>query len=198
MFLFDKEKNPNKFVLVPGQETETQDKLEAGVYNLVLSSTGPMSPPQLSFEKSDKYENGMNIEGGVFTKAHETFNRFVLPEMYKARVEMGMMHKLGVIFDGKPGTGKTFLAGQIAERFAKEHNAIGIISTQHKIDYPGIIDSIREFDKDRLIVLVMDEFEKSSARHYSDMLSFLDGSESRNNVIVIATINTTKTIIRNC
>jgi len=188
MFLFDKSKDPDKFVLMPGQMNETKEKLEAGVYNLNLIPQG-MSEPLISFEKTTKYEGGMIIKGGVFDEAHASLDKFAEPEMYEARNDMGMMHKVGVIFDGKPGTGKTFLAGQVCERFAREHNAIGIISTQHKLPYPEIIDSIREFDKDRLIVLVMDEFEKSNARHYTSMLSFLDGSDSRDNIIVIATIN---------
>ena len=188
MFVFDKVKNPKKFVLMPGQMSETKESLEAGVYNLSVSGGG-MSPLIVSFDKTTKYDEGMTIEGGVFTQANTTFDKFVLPEMYEARTAMNMMHKIGVVFDGKPGTGKTFLAGQIASKFAKEHNAIGIISTQHRIDYPGIIDSIRELDKERLIVLVMDEFEKSQARYQSEMLSFLDGTDSKENMIVIATIN---------
>jgi len=189
MFLFDKEKDPNKFILVPGQESETQYKLDAGVYNLALSSNGPMSPPTIAFEKTAKYEDGMNIEGGVFTKARATFEKFIRPEMYEAREAMEMMHKLGVIFDGKPGTGKTFLAGQIASEFAKKHDAVSIVTTDNDINFPALIDSVREFDEDRLIVIVMDEFEKSGATHSSKMLSFLDGTNSKNNVIVIATIN---------
>ena len=188
MFLFDKDKNPDKFRLVPGQMTSTVDKLESGVYNLVLEPV-PMGPPTVSFEKTVKYDNGMTIVGGVFDKARKAVQKFVLPEMYKAREAMNMMHKIGVVFDGKPGTGKTFLAGQIASTLAAEHNAISIISTDHEISYPGLVDHIREFDKDRLIVIVMDEFEKSRARYHSEMLSFLDGTDSRDNVVVIATIN---------
>jgi len=188
MFLFDREKNPDQFVLMPGQLTETQSKLDAGVYNLGVQATG-QGPPIFSFNKTTKYDDGMFIEGGVFTQARSLVDRFIKTEMYEARKVMGMMHKIGIIFDGKPGTGKTFLAGQICSQIAKEYNAVCLISTQHKVDYPWIIDNIREFDKDRLIVLVMDEFEKSPARHYSEMLSFLDGSDSKDNVIILATIN---------
>ena len=188
MFLSN-DKKPNDYILLPGTVDTTNKVLDAGVYNFNLHSADPMSPPTIVFTKTDKYKEGMTIVGGIFTQAQKVFNKFVLKEMYAARKAMDMMHKTGVIFDGKPGTGKTFLAGQIAQRFADEHNAIGIMSTKHTVNYPGIIDSIREFDEDRLIVLVMDEFEKSNARHYSEMLSFLDGTDSRDNVVVIATIN---------
>jgi SpoVK/Ycf46/Vps4 family AAA+-type ATPase len=188
MFIID-EKKPDEFVLIGGQASETRKKLEPAVYNYILKGNGPMSPPTVVFQKTDKYSDGMEIKGGVFTQAWNSIEKFVKPEMYKAREAMDMMHKLGIIFDGKPGTGKTFLAGQIADYYAKKYNAVSIISTVHETNYPMLIDGIREFDKDRLIVLVMDEFEKSRARYNSSMLSFLDGTDSRDNVVVIATIN---------
>lgn len=188
MFLFNKEKEPDSYTLVPGQLTETQSKLDAGVYNLHVR-VDSQGNPIFNFVKTIKYDNGMFIDGGIFNQARTLVDNFTKPEMYKARSVMSMMHKTGLIFDGKPGTGKTFLAGQICSQMAKEHNAVCLISTQHNVDYPWIIDNIREFDKDRMVILVMDEFEKSSARHYSNMLSFLDGSDSRDNVIILATIN---------
>jgi len=190
MFLSDPKVNPDRFILISGKLTESYEKLEAGVYNLGFIGQGPMSPPQPYFEKTTKYDDGMIIEGGVFTKARKSIAKFVKPEMYEARKEMKMLNKLGIIFDGKPGTGKTFLAGQLCSEYAKNNNAIGIISNKHDGEmYADLIDSIREYDKDRLIIIVMDEFEKSRARNSSDMLSFLDGSSSKDNVIVIATIN---------
>jgi len=188
MFLSD-EKRPNEYILVAGQPTQTSKVLYPGVYNLNLKSNGPMNAPTVSFEKTNKYAEGMEIEGGVFTQAREAVQKFIKPEMYKARKAMDMMHKIGLIFDGKPGTGKTFLAGQISHYFATNHDAVSIISTDHEMNYPALIEQIREFDKDRLIVIVMDEFEKSRAKYSSAMLSFLDGTDSKDNVMVIATIN---------
>jgi len=54
-----------------------------------------------------------------------------------------------------------------------------------------LIDSLREEEPDRLIILIIDEYEKR--RHGEvDVMSFLDGANSRSNVIVIATVNSTR------
>jgi len=92
------------------------------------------------------------------------------------------------MLSGDPGTGKTFLAGQIAQEVCDEYNAIAIMVDKVS-DYSGLIDSIRQADPLRTIVIIIDEFEKSFKSWETEPLSFLDGSKSRDNVMVIATVN---------
>jgi hypothetical protein len=54
-----------------------------------------------------------------------------------------------------------------------------------------IIDNIRLEDPDRWVGILIDEYEKCKGEDL-DMLSFLDGTNSRPNVLVIATVNSTK------
>ncbi len=187
--MFIKKTKKEELNLVPGDIFKTTKQLEAGVYNLRITEDNPFASADIIFQKTTVYDNGMNIRGGVFDEIWESVEKFFSPTMYQAREEMGMLHKMGIMLNGNPGTGKTFLAGQIASWVAKKYNAIGVISTMHSVDYAGLVDNIREFDKDRPIVLVMDEFEKDRSVHNSGMLSFLDGSTSKNNILCIATIN---------
>ena len=77
---------------------------------------------------------------------------------------------------------------------AIEKGALGFINKgEPKIGLAELIDSIRVDHPDQLIVLIMDEYEKFNSGE-SDMLGFLDGASSRNNVIVIATVNSTRSI----
>jgi SpoVK/Ycf46/Vps4 family AAA+-type ATPase len=102
------------------------------------------------------------------------------------------MHKLALIFNGGPGTGKTFLAGQIMENLVKEKNAVCIMSRgEPVVDLHVLIDTIRIEDPDRFIGILIDEYEKCQGNEL-EMLSFLDGTNSRDNLLLIATVNSTK------
>jgi SpoVK/Ycf46/Vps4 family AAA+-type ATPase len=103
-----------------------------------------------------------------------------------------MMHKMALIFNGGPGTGKTFLAGQIMEKLVKDKNAICVVAKGNPaVDLHILIDQIRTEDPDRFIGVLLDEYEKSSGDELN-MLSFLDGTNSRDNMLLVATVNSTK------
>lgn len=187
MFAIDKN---NDYILVGSKPSNMSERLESGVYNLDVRSKGPMSPPEIAFVKNNDYEKGVVINEGVFKEVREFFNDFFSDSMKEARKVMGMKNKLGVMFNGDPGTGKTFLAGQIAYEISKKHDAIGVLVTQSS-DYSSMLDSIREDDPDRTIILIIDEFEKTFKSYDTDMLSFLSGARERDITIIIATVNDT-------
>jgi len=188
MFIIE---NENEFLLVGSKATNTTNKLDKGVYNLLIESTGPMSPPRTIFQKTDIYKNGVVLDTGVFKDARDFINNFFDDSLVEARKAMNMKNKVGVMFSGDPGTGKTFLAGQLAQEISDKYDAIAIIVTAVG-DYSSMIDAIREADKDRSIVIIIDEFEKTFRSYDPEPLAFLDGSKSRENCMVIATVNNHK------
>lgn len=184
-------KNKNKIDFVGADKDATlSHRLEAGLYNVEI--TRSFFGKTFSFIKTDSYKGGSIITKGVHGDIWNLVNRFASEESIQVSKYMGAMHKLGLLFNGKGGTGKTFLAGQIAQKFIREKDAIGIITNQwDEIELSKFIDRIREHDEDRMIVLILDEFEKVSNSQISDpeFLSFMDGGNSKNNLIVIATTN---------
>jgi hypothetical protein len=78
------------------------EKLDKGVYNLVISD----DPPQLYFTKNNDYKNGIKLNQGIFKKVRDFFDDFFSSSKSEAREALGMKHKVGVIFNGDPGTGK--------------------------------------------------------------------------------------------
>jgi len=167
--------------------TETFKSLPNSVYDLVTERT--FFGTNIYLKPNNTYKKGVIIKSGIFNTVWDYIGRFYSLEKSQARKVLKMRDKLGIMFNGLPGTGKTFLAGQIAQYFADNENAIGILINQGGIDFASLVDSIRRHDQERKIIIIIDEFEKNYDGKNSQLLSFLDGSDSKENVIVIATTN---------
>ncbi len=189
--MFIKEKSAYK--LVDTDAIEVVKHLKAGVYNMKVRKN--YYGKDVMFEHNDKYKKGMNITTGIFKEIKQYIDDFFSFEMNKVRQDMEMNNKLGLLFKGLPGTGKTYLAGQLAEKYAQEKDAIGIMTTAFdEVDLGDVIKYIRLTDpnSNRLIVFIMDELEKKRIGNDSAFLSFMDGADSKDNILIIATVNKTK------
>lgn len=180
----------DKFRFIKARRSNMQDDLPPGVYKLEIERNWRGSISYYFVPRHD-YGKGKVIDCGVFKDVQDHINTFLSESQYKSRELMGMKHKLGLILNGEPGTGKTFIAGQIAQQIAKEQNGIGIITTDFDIDFDAFIDELRECTPDKFMVLILDEFEKSGNKG-PEFLGFMDGPGSKNNMIVLATVNSTK------
>ena len=190
--MFIKDQDKEKYRIVDGKAEQVVPNVKPGLYTLSVNRS--MFGSSVTIERNTRYKDTEIIQEGVYKEICDYLDNFVSTDMYEIRKEMGMMHKLGLIFNGGIGTGKTYLAGQLGEKLAKEKNALVLMTRgEPDIELAKLIDMLRTEDPDRLIVLIMDEYEKHNAGE-SDMLHFLDGKDSRNNVIVIATVNSTKGI----
>ena len=183
-------KNNSKFRLIEGNSDDVVKNLKSGVYT--LEEVESMFSTSIFIEPvGDKYTKGVKINEGIFKTINEDIDSFLSEEMQMARQALGMMNKCGIMFNGAPGAGKTFLAGQIGQKLVEEKDAICLITTDSDIDFAGIIDIIRQENPDKFIVLIIDEFEKTFYNNNTKLLSFLDGTDSRENTMIIATVNDT-------
>jgi AAA+ superfamily predicted ATPase len=189
--MFIKDKN-EEFIIIPTDlKMDTYDRLDKGVYNVIVRpGDGPFAPPKISFAKMDEYKKGVKIDTGIFKEVRTFLNDFFNESLMEARKIMNMKNKLGVMFNGDPGTGKTFLAGQLSSEICDSQDAIAFLVTE-AADYSGLIDAVRKTDPDRTVIIIVDEFEKTFSRRDTDTLSFLSGAKERDNVIIIATVNDT-------
>jgi SpoVK/Ycf46/Vps4 family AAA+-type ATPase len=167
--------------------TETFQILPSGVYDLEVERT--FFGKNLYLKKNESYQKGVQIKTGIFKQVWDYTESFYSIEKVQTRGVLKMKNKLGLMFNGTPGTGKTFLAGQIAQYYAEKEDAIGVLVNQGGVDFAGLVDVLRRHDKNRKIVIIIDEFEKNYDGKASELLSFLDGSASKEDVIIIATTN---------
>lgn len=179
-----------EFRVVSGDPTDIKMQLDAGVYNIRVVKEGWTSHVHL--EQTNRYKGTKMLGVGVFKKIEKHIDDFLSPEMFEARTIMGSLNKMGLLFSGDPGTGKTFFAGQIGQKLADEKDAITIITNSfNDFNLPQLVDAIKSDNPDRFIVVVMDEFEKCKEHQLEngELLAYLDGATSKNNVLNIALVN---------
>lgn len=97
-------------------------------------------------------------------------------------------NKKGLLLYGPPGNGKTSNLFQLRE-FCNEENKTRMFFVSAKVELSEL-NGIKEFFKDDINIFVFEEITERVARQgLADMLTFLDGENSWNNSISIATSN---------
>lgn len=180
------------FNLIGVKNTDVVSSLESKLYKLNVQNG--FFGVSYDLEEVTRYKTAREPRGGVFMNAYSYITRFFDPVYKATRNELGMVNKMNVIFNGLPGTGKTHMACMLAEKIIKQNNALGIFmsSIEDVPDFPSLIDKLRINDADdRMIIFVFDEMEKNNHKYLKNpkFLSFLDGADSRENVMIIATSN---------
>jgi ATP-dependent 26S proteasome regulatory subunit len=188
MFIYLKE--TNEYVHLDFDSDIILNKLEPAVYDVERKPFGYTYKPNEAFNK------GKVAEAGVFQQINKYVDRYFSNSGKLVRKLMNNPTRIGLFFKGEPGTGKTFMAAKLALKLVEKENGICIYTTKLDLDFTKIIDSLRTKDPNRLVIFILDEFEKG----YNDLekyekdslLAFLDGGKSRDNVVTISTANSLK------
>jgi len=186
---FQKVKNKSEIIL---QQSETYDKsyetLPAGVYK--TGDAGGMFTGVIPFFKPiDEKDEIIEFREGAMKSFIENVEKFFKKETILAYEEMKIAHKMGYLFYGKPGSGKTSLCFLAMRMLAKEYNAICLDCTGEKLSLiKYTIRKIREI-QDNPIVVFYDEFDNELSYREADFLPFLDGNDSINKSIFLCCTN---------
>jgi SpoVK/Ycf46/Vps4 family AAA+-type ATPase len=190
MFIYLKEEE--KYVHVNYDSDTIVKKLDKGIYDLTKQGEYYL------FQENKSFTKGQVAEAGVFKQVSTYTREYFSTEGNRVRELMNQPTRLGLFFKGEPGTGKTFLAAKMALELIEKYDGIGIYTTQLSLDLVRVVDAIRQKDPNRFIVFILDEFEKDynniNSATKDKLLAFLDGGESRNNVLTIATANSLNNI----
>lgn len=187
--MFVKE-NKNTFKFTEADPSNIIPKLEAGLYDIKIEKS--MFGKTLKYIKNTTFTKKDQKQEGVYKESQDAIDKFLDPVHQQIKKDMGMHNRLGMLFHGLPGTGKTFTAIQLGLQLVEKKDAIVIITNElDEINLVETVDNIRASDdSNRLIVLIFDEFEKSYPYcNTTKLLGFLDGTDSRDNVVVLATAN---------
>jgi len=185
-------KDNNRYKVILGDSSKIEKTLKPGVYSLSIEET--FFGENFYLEEVSTFIGKKMINAGIYKEINDLINIHLSPAMTEAKSILNLRNKLGLMFQGKPGTGKTFTAGLIGQRVVDNYDGYCIITKKvnGKSD-KTIINKLRSFS-DKPIVYIYDEFEKSFNRHDSETLSFLDGVDSPENIVIISTVNEIKNL----
>jgi SpoVK/Ycf46/Vps4 family AAA+-type ATPase len=184
MFIKEDDKT-YKILFTDGSKIEKT--LKPGVYSLTVQESFFGSSYYLSEVKT--FIGKKMINAGIYKEINDLINIHLSPSMTEAKQLLNLRNKLGLMFYGAPGTGKTFTAGLIGQRIVDQMGGYCIITKRvDGKESQTIIEKLRSFT-DKPIVYIFDEFEKSFRRSDTDILSFLDGVDSPENIVNLATVN---------
>ncbi len=102
----------------------------------------------------------------------------------------GFLHKRGILMYGDPGSGKTS-AIQIAIKRIVEMGGVALFPTEDPTVFSGCVDMIRNIEKTKPIVAVLEDFDTLTQHEYNQnqWLAILDGEAQTDNIVFLATTN---------
>lgn len=153
------------------------------------------------------YELGVTMEGAPFFKPIEIVTDTIVDipnsvtEDVVAEIEQfwskgvsdkfeqyGLVHKRGVILEGKPGTGKTITLAKAARVIIEKHEGIVLFNPE-----PGYVADflrvLKEIEPNKKVMVMWEEFDSILRGDESTLLSLLDGEIQVGNIFYLATTN---------
>lgn len=164
-------------------------KLEPAIYEVNLIKQGLFDSGTLSYIPVQDNKDLVRFSSGIIHNICTKVDSFLNKDTKEKYAKYNLAHKLGIILYGLAGTGKTSCAYLLFKQLVENHNAICLVAGSWNISYMiRNIKSIRQY-QDNPIVIFFDEIDDHINNSETDWLTFLDGSDSIENVIVLGCTN---------
>lgn len=161
----------------------TVKKLKAGTYKIYKTEHGlPIYEP--SPIKSDEW---LTFRNDLITDVLDEVQKFW--ERRNVFRDFGFLQRRGYMFYGPPGTGKTVLLKQITQKIVESGGIVFICDTHPDIVQTGL-KYFSRIEPNRNIVCIFEDIDAIIDRFGdSHLLTLLDGEDSIDHVLNIATTN---------
>lgn len=169
------------------RNSEIVDELENGMYTVFQDQSGGSHAQRFTPKTDELYflpnnhVNDVMKEIALFWEKAEKF------EKYKIK------HKRGVMLMGPPGTGKTSIINLLS--VALIENGGLVFTVQGVAEFfmfkEFASNHLRSIEPDRPVIVIIEDIDKfmDGAGTESELLNFLDGDESLDHIVVVATTN---------
>lgn len=167
---------------------KTIKTIDSGLYSVCYNSNIGVGLAKKELLYDELYELPSKEIGlilndfNVFWNSKDKYNQYSL------------IHKRGILLYGKPGCGKSAIVTLICKKLINKMNGVIItINTNTNDDITmlsTIMPKFREIEKDKPIVVMMEDIDAISNRSgVSELLNLLDGVNQLENIVYLATTN---------
>lgn len=158
------------------------DNPKAGIYNVQYTKEGLFFYKQ-KITLDDYVELGIETQEIIIAEIERFANK---AELFKSA---GVVHKRGILLYGPPGCGKTSFLNNLLNKFIEKNGLVFIVKDSANLS--TVVEGLKilkSVSPARQIVVVIEEINK----YYNvdqELLNFLDGQNSLQNMIILATTN---------
>lgn len=106
---------------------------------------------------------------------------------YETQIE-NIDHRQGIMIDGPPGSGKSKLIKQVIKGLVAENQVVFVVDNPYHMK--KAISNFRSYEPDRPLTVVVEDIDEVTKYYGEQMfLETMDGLESTNHILFIATTN---------
>jgi len=175
----------NKLVYSPAADVEIVKKAEAGIYKI----NNDMALVRQSIVSDNLYKLSDSEIDPILEEVNKFWDKM---ENFK---KGKLIHKRGILLAGPPGSGKSSLITLIIDDLIKKYNGI-VLLINNVNDFTKVYDflksTFRRIEPDTFVITVIEDIDKiANTAILPELLDFLDGKNSVEHHLVIATSNDT-------
>lgn len=184
----------NKILCNDAEVFEISKQLFPGVYEIELNNYG-----QFDHFRALKTPKIFDLMPSCeLNNLQEYVDKFLSPEYASLCKTAGIQKRTGILLYGEAGIGKSNYTNYIIDKCIKEHEAC-VFNIDHINKFHALIPKIKELRdiQNTLFIVVfeeLDELFKASSSAEGALKNFMDGINSIDNVLFIATTNYLDTI----